>query len=86
MNIQFVSCIHPPPSIPRNNTHKVDNCEVYYGKSVVLVLILSQEASKQLAPSVVTGDNPTFPVQKKKALSMASEQSYSNVVCTCLQT
>ena len=68
MNIQFVSCIHPPPSIPRNNTHKVDNRDVYYGKSVVLVLILSQEASKQLAPSVVTGGNPTFLVQEKKSL------------------
>ena len=30
---------------------------VCYGKSAVLVLILSQEASKQLASSVVKGDN-----------------------------
>ena len=31
---------------------------VYYGKSVALVLILSREALKQLASSVVTGDDP----------------------------
>ena len=30
---------------------------VYYGKSAALMLILSQEAPKQLASSVVTGDD-----------------------------
>ena len=32
---------------------------MYYGKSAVPVLILSQQASKQLALSVVTRDEPT---------------------------
>ena len=32
---------------------------MHYRISVALVLILSQEASKQLALSVVTGDDPT---------------------------
>ena len=62
---------------------------VYYGKSVAVVLILSREASKQLASSVVTGDNMcklTFPVRATKTLALASKQSYSNFVCTCLGT
>ena len=53
------------------------------------MLILSQQGSKQIASSVVTGTTPrkfTFPVQATKTLVVASELGYSNFVCTCLQT
>ena len=33
--------------------------DVYYRKTAALVFILSQEASKQLASIVMTGDDPT---------------------------
>ena len=72
-----------PPFLLIFNTHRVDkhdNCHgfleasmnVYYRKSKVLLLILSQEASKQLA------------MRATKTLVVASEQGYNNFVCMCL--
>ena len=53
------------------------------------MLILSREASKQLALLVVTGDDMlklAFLVQATKALAVPSERGYSNFVCSCLWT
>ena len=47
----------------------------------MLVLILSREASKQLASSVMTGQcNPAL--QAMKELVVAGKQDYSDFVCT----
>ena len=67
-NIQFISCIYPSPfltilSMPKVDNH--DNCckktaaslNVHCGQSASLVLQQRQEALKQLALSVVTGDD-----------------------------
>ena len=55
---------------------------VYYRKSAALVLKLRQEASKQLASSVVTASCKfALPVQAAKTLAVASEQGYSTFVC-----
>ena len=44
-------------------------------KYIVVVLILSREASKQLALSVVTGDKPAYTASNE-----------NDFVCTCLRT
>ena len=45
--------------LPRLSGWMAASMNVYYRKSVALVLKLSQEASKQLALSVITGNDPT---------------------------
>ena len=49
----------PPPTFQllELSGRKAASLNVYYKKSMVLVLILSQEALKQLVSSVVTVDN-----------------------------
>lgn len=55
--------------------------------AAVVAIILSQEALKQLALSVVTGMTQCeFILQATITLIMANEQGYSNFVCMCLQT
>ena len=49
------------------------------------MLILSREVSKQLASSVVTIDDLTFPVQVTKTLAVAGEHGYSKFVCECVR-
>ena len=68
-----VRLVHTPPSsvprsleymrsqqsqrLPRLSERTAASLNVYYEKSAVLALILSQEAPKQLASSVVRGDD-----------------------------
>ena len=55
--------MHPPPPPPFMN--------VYYKKSATFVLILSQEALKQFASSVMTENNPAkarVPIVSSKKL------------------
>ena len=56
----------------------------YYWKSTVLVLILSQEAPKQLALPVVTGETlrkPAFPMRATKTLAVVRKQDDSIILC-----
>ena len=64
MNIEFTR--HLPPFLNTRISERLPQLSgrtaallyMYYKKSVVLVLILSREVSKQLASSIVTIDNP----------------------------
>ena len=64
MNIEFIR--HLPlflnmqisERLPQLSGRTAALLYMYYKKSVVLVLILSQKVSKQLASSIVTIDNP----------------------------
>ena len=88
--LEFVSCIRSlPPFLTIFNMCEVNNHDdccslrktaaslnVYYRKSVPVVLMGSKEASKQFALSVVTRENMcklAFPVQATKNLAVASE-------------
>ena len=60
---------------------------ILWKSAAVVVIILSQEAWKQLALSVVTGMTQCeFILQATITLMTANEQGYSNFVCMCLQT
>ena len=64
MIIEFIR--HLPPFLNKRISERLPQLSgrtaallyMYYKKSVVLVLILSGEVSKQLASSIVTIDNP----------------------------
>ena len=61
--ILISSRTYAPPAVPRTIMTTADerhavSMNMYYRKSAALVLKLSQEASQQLASSVVAGDNP----------------------------
>ena len=60
MNIQLVLFICPPfrSTIMITAVKNSNFAERVLGESAAFVLILSRETSKQLASSVVTGDNP----------------------------
>ena len=64
--ILILSRTFVPPTVPHTIAQQLPGgsgwmaalMDAYYRKSVVFVLKLSQEASKQLTSSVVTGDDP----------------------------
>ena len=94
-----IHLMHTPlPSIPHNNGARltIATTAMAFWKNgsftehvlqeISAACILSREASKQFAPSVVTGGDPAFLVKETKTLVVASEQGYSNFVRTCLRT
>ena len=60
---------------------------MYYRKPASLVLVLSREASKEIALSVVTGDSPNeLVLRAMKTLALVSQQGYGEaIVISCVR-
>ena len=74
--------------LPRLSERMAALLNVYYGKSVALALVLSQEVPKQLASSVVMRATPRkfmLPVRATKNLAVARKWGGCIFACVCLR-